>query len=122
MKKEKTKTRKIILTSGLTWFLLLEIARSHKKLKLEGTLEKYILEIAYQFFDGVLWIGGTFVVSVALMFAFGNSPRVIIVMAIIFISITATLLIFNGIKAKLTITEAAKLAYIHIRKTLFIRR
>jgi hypothetical protein len=122
MKNEKGKTRKLILTSGLSWLFLLDVARSHGKLKLEDTLEKYIFGIASQTFNNVFGIGGTSVVFIALMCVLGYVPILIFSMTAIFTLITIALIIYNGIKANLTISETVKLAYIHIRKTLFILR
>jgi hypothetical protein len=119
MKNEKEKTRKLILTSGLTWLFLLDLARSHNKLKLEDTLEKYIFGIASQTFNNVFGIGGTSVIFILLMCVLGYTAILIFSMAAILTLITIVLIIHNGIKANLTISETVKLAYLYIRKTIY---
>ncbi len=121
MKKGKNKARELILSSGFSWLFLLDIARSHKKLKLEPTLEKYIFGIAAQTFNEVLWISCTSLAFIALMFFFDNEPVLIVIMALIFTLVTIILIIYNGLKANLTIPETMRMAYLYIRKIIFVR-
>jgi len=119
MIKGKNKMRKLILTSGFSWIFLLSIARSHKIVRLEPTLEDYIFGIASQPLSGLLWVGGMFTIFIISMIVMGK-PAVLVMVAI-FTLIIFSIIIHNGKKTNLTISETMKMAYLHIRKSIFIR-
>lgn len=120
MKMEKTKSTKLILESGLPWILILNIARSRKKLKIKDTLEKYILNIAAQTCNEVSGIAGALLLFIVLMVIFDIEGKVIVAGASLLL--VAFLIISNGIKANLTVSETIKLLYLHIRILLITRR
>lgn len=121
MGKGKTRARELILTSGFSWLFLLSIARSHKILKLEPTLEEYIFGIAKQPLYGMECFIFLLAVFIPSFIMADLSFFFIISMTAIYTLMVMPIVIYNGMKTNLSVIETMKMSYLHIRKIIFIR-